>query len=143
MAVAEKPEYVIAITANSPGVMHNPRTVMLRGSRSGKPGNEAEGAEAVSRSQAVGSGESYNWLIDFDGTIYELTGWDRAAWGMRAGSYVICLSQPLASDGIRPAQYESLSWLMLRLERKKGIPRTPDRYISTLGPGFDWSNLGT
>jgi hypothetical protein len=140
MTVAtDRPDYVIAITPNSPGPLENPRAVMLRGTRSGKPGNSKEGAEAVARSQAPGSMESYNWLIDTDGTVFELTGWERAAWSMKS-SYVVGLAQATAADLITDRQYASLDWLMQQIEHKKQIGR--GHYTSRLGPGFEGSRVG-
>ena len=135
-----RPEYVIAVTQNSPGKMlPGVQTVQLRGSRSGKPGNKAEGAEVVARSQSQGSDEGYNWIVDTDGTIYELTGWERAAPNSEH-EYVICLAQPMPADPLTEAQYTALNWLMSRLEAKKNIAGRG--YSSSLGPAFLWDKVG-
>lgn len=146
LVTASKPEYVIAITQNSPGQLDpGVLSVLLKGTRSGQFGNPKEGAEAVARCQA-GDGESYNWLIDTDGTIFELTGWDRAASGS-PDVYVIGLAQPTVQDPIRDRQYKSLEWLMRQLQMRRGVPRAKEGgglagYAGALGPGFSWARVG-
>jgi len=141
MVAMDRPEYTVAVTQNVSGpIAPDVHSVLLRGTRSGKRGNKAEGAEAVAEYQQQGSHKAANWLIDANGEIFELAGWDRAA-GDSRGEYVIYLAQPTPEEPLSQEQYHSLGWLMDRLTARKNIPRARGAYgySSELGPIFDWS----
>jgi hypothetical protein len=148
MVTMARPDYVTAITQNSPGKLEpGTKSVVLQGTGSGRKGNRAEGTEAVAMYVQYGSGVSANWVIDYDGTIYEITGWDRAAWSYPA-DYVIALAQPTTFEQIKEPQYQALDWLIYQLEMRKGVPRKrrmagkDEGYSSNLGAGFTWSRVG-
>jgi hypothetical protein len=83
---------------------------------------EAPVGEVLRRCQDLGSDEGYNWVIDTDGSVYELAGWDRSAVGYPDG-YAICLVLEHAGD-YPEVQRQSLEWLINQLARKRGI--TPE-----------------
>jgi len=112
--VSYRPEYIVAVTQNSPGRLGSEVTnVTLDMAPIG-----LSAGEMVSGAQSPGSEAGYNWVIDTDGTIYELTGWDRAAPG-HLDEYFI----GLVSGDQTGRQRLAIDWLLEQLKRKKGVPR--------------------
>jgi hypothetical protein len=126
MALA-RPFYVNVITQNSVGGMTEGAHLVMLSPAPGPVG------EAVARVQSIGSPESYNWLIDADGAVYELTGWDRAA--LDPGVYLVGM---IDATETTPAQYQALNWLLGQLIRKKGV----NEFQETLGEDFSWVLAG-
>lgn len=87
--------------------------------------------EIINRVQGLGSPETYNFLIDSDGAVYELTGWERAA--LDPGMYTVGMV-----DAMTESQYQSLNWLLGQLIRKKGV----NEFLETLGENFSWVLAG-
>jgi hypothetical protein len=104
-----RPEYVIAVTqAATRRMPPDARKLVL------DAGSQGETAgEIVARCQA--GEDSANWLIDTDGTVYELAGWERATLAY-PDAFVIKLVMPGSDE-----QTRSLSWLTGQLARKKGV----------------------
>lgn len=108
MIVANKPEYVTVVMTNSKPMGPGEKKVDL----SGAPSGETAG-EIIARCQA--GQDSVNWLIDSDGMVYELAGWERAT-PQNPDAYVVRLVMPVSGE-----QQQSLTWLLGQLERKKGV----------------------
>lgn len=85
---------------------------------------------------------SYNWLIDYDGTIYELAGWDLQAWhagsqmsnlNMNPNWYGVAFAQVNTWERITDQQHTAARWLLREINRRTGIPlvkrdNVPGRY---------------
>jgi N-acetyl-anhydromuramyl-L-alanine amidase AmpD len=121
--------------------------VILHGSRSGRAewsksqGDGSEGQRTLTYVRTPGT-TSYNWLIDYDGVIYELAGWDLQAWhaGHRTTSlhmntnwYGVCFAQVDTWEPVTAAQHASAKWLLKEISQRTGIPLrklndVPSRY---------------
>ena len=139
----------MAGTPNTSGKLGRLYGVILHGSRSGRPefslarGDGSEGRKTLAYIQTAGT-TSYSWLIDYDGTIWEVAGWDLQAW--HAGSKVtrlhlntnwlgLAFAQSDVWEPLTGAQYNSGRWLLREIGKRTGIPLTrlnylPDRYAA-------------
>lgn len=127
MAVAmNRPEYVVAVTPTTGLLRPGVYKAGVIGLRTG----ESVG-EIIARCQA--KEESYNWLVDRDGKVYELAGWDRAS-SVTNEQYTVGVVQSMAGD-TSDAEYESLRWLLRQLAVKKGVNLFD-------APGFSMPRLG-
>jgi len=104
-----RPEYVIAVTSTPARQLPAGPRDMHVGYVSGPVG------EALASAQTPGSEEEFNWLIDTEGTVYELHGWDRATVSIPT-AYVVGLVRPESDE-----QRRSLDWLIGQVKRKRGI----------------------
>jgi N-acetyl-anhydromuramyl-L-alanine amidase AmpD len=98
--------------------------VVIHGTRSGNAGNPTEGIGTVNYCTTPGT-TSYNWIIDYDGTIYELIDINNSAWhaGYLNRTHLgAALAQPTVHDRITDQQHSSLKWLLREINRQKGIP---------------------
>jgi N-acetyl-anhydromuramyl-L-alanine amidase AmpD len=98
--------------------------VVIHGTRSGVFGNPAEGIGTVVYCTTPGT-TSYNWIIDYDGTIYELVDIKNSAWHatyLNRNHLGVGLAQPTVDDPIRDAQHASLKWLLQKINHEKGVP---------------------
>lgn len=121
-----RPEYVIAVTPTRGLLRPGAFKAGVIGLRTG----ESLG-EIIARCQA--NDESYNWLVDRDGTVYELAGWDRAS-SVSSEYYTVGVLQSMAGD-TADAEYQSLRWLLRQLAVKKGVNLFD-------APGFSMPRLG-
>lgn len=112
-----RPKYTVATTQNAGGKMpENVHQVWVDRTES-----EKSGAEIVSECQFPGQG-SANWVIDRDGEIYELAGWDRTSLVHADAFYVKMVTDPEAP--MSEEQIKAYSWLMGQLARKRGVDST-------------------
>jgi N-acetyl-anhydromuramyl-L-alanine amidase AmpD len=123
--------------------------VILHGSRSGRAefsklrGDGSEGTRTLAYNQQPGT-TSYNWLVNYDGTIWEETGYEFRSWHagsrtvklhMNANWYGLCFAQSDVWEPLTDAQYASGKWLLGQINRRTGIPLVrqtyvPDRYAA-------------
>lgn len=118
--------------------------VILHGSRSGVAalsklrGNGREGEVTLAYNQQPGT-TSYNWLINYDGTIWEEAGYDVQAWhaGSRQRSlhcnpnwYGLCFAQVDVWEPITDEQHASARWLLADIHRRfPEIPLVRQTYV--------------
>jgi N-acetyl-anhydromuramyl-L-alanine amidase AmpD len=110
--------------------------VIFHGSRSGRPefsllrGDGSEGKKTLAYVKTPGT-TSYNWLIDYDGTIYELAGWGLQAWHaghrttaihMNTNWYGVCFAQADTWEPVTPQQHASGRWLAKQISERTGVP---------------------
>lgn len=104
--------------------MREIRGVVIHGTRSGRANNPTEGIGTVNYCTTPGT-TSYNFLIDRDGTVYELVPPGFAAW--HAGELNwhwlgVALAQGVESDPITPEQHATLRVLLKVLSDRHGFP---------------------
>jgi hypothetical protein len=121
-----RPEYVIAFTPTAGRLAPGVFKAGVIGIQTGETGGEVL-ARCQSRE------ESYNWLVDKDGKVYELAGWDRAS-SITDQYYTVGVVQSMAGDTTDEA-YASVRWLLRQLANKKGINLFD-------APGFSMPRLG-
>lgn len=110
--------------------------VILHGSRSGRAelskarGDGSEGQGTLRYVRTPGT-TSYNWLIDYDGTIHELAGWNLQAWHaghptaslhMNTNWLGLAFAQVDTWEPITSEQHVSAAWLLKEINRRTGIP---------------------
>ncbi len=143
------------------------RGIVVHGTRSGQPGNPSEGVGTVNYCCTPGT-TSYNFVIDTDGTVYELVPPGMAAWHaceLNRHWLGVALAQGTRDDPITDAQHATLAWLLRRLCREYEIPfrrltglagpladcgivehKDTDQGRgygkSDVGPQLDWARLG-
>lgn len=137
----------------------------FHGTRSGHPNNPTEGTGTVGYCLTPGT-TSYNFIIDWDGTIYELVPPGTAAWHAEELNYTflgVAFAQGVESDPITREQHASARWLVTKLSGEHHFPlrRIPgtlagpwaDKGLtqhmdtaqgrrwgkSDVGPNLDWS----
>lgn len=118
---------------------------LFHGTRSGRAefslarGDGSEGQRTIAYCRTPGT-TSYGWIIDYDGTIYELAGWDLQAWhaGHRTTSlhmnmnwYGVAFAQADTWEPITPAQHASGRWLAGEIHRRKGVPLVKLSYVAS------------
>lgn len=92
--------------------------------RYGIYGDWSEGRNTVSYCTTPGT-TSYGYLIDFDGTIYELAGDWLAAWHatyLNRRSRSTAFAQANAGDPLTDAQVKSFRWLCQKQAREGLVP---------------------
>lgn len=109
-----RPEYIVALTQNALGRMTEPKEIVLQAS-------EDDAGEILERCQA--DQDHVNWLIDLDGTVYELEGWDRAVPEHPDGYVVRLVREP--GDYSDP-QRRALDWLIGQIRRKRQVSEVVD-----------------
>lgn len=110
--------------------------VILHGTRSGVVqfsqlrGDGSEGRRTLSYIQTAGT-TSYNWLIDYDGLIWEVAGWNLQAWhaGHRTPSlhmntnwYGVAFAQVNTWEPITDQQHQSARWLLAEINKRVAVP---------------------
>ena len=108
------------------------RGIVLHGTRSGRAGNPSEGTGTVNYCLTPGT-TSYNWILDYDGTVYELVPPGVAAWhaGFLNHNFLgLAFAQPTASDPITDAQHASARWLIARESARYGFPAVRKPWLS-------------
>jgi N-acetyl-anhydromuramyl-L-alanine amidase AmpD len=143
--VPAPPRYVVAGTPNNSGRMGSLYGVILHGSRSGNPafslarGDGSEGVRTLRYVQTPGT-TSYNWLLDYDGLIWELTGWSYQAWhaGHRTTSlhmntnwFGVAFAQVDTWEPITDAQHASARWLLSEIDKRTAIPLVKLDYVAS------------
>jgi hypothetical protein len=103
-----RPEYLYIPTQNARPMAPGTKRLILD---AGEQGETA--GEILARCQT--GDDCVNWLIDTDGTIYEVAGWDRAVLEF-PNAYVIRLVAVSSK-----AQTYSLGWLLGQLSHKREI----------------------
>lgn len=97
---------------------------MLHGTRSGVANNPTEGIGTVNYCTTPGT-TSYHWILDTDGTIYELVPAGYAAWHAAELNYNylgLAFAQGTKDDPITDEQHASARWLIARECKRWGIP---------------------
>ena len=108
MTVTDRPRYVNVLTPPEPPLPPEVRDVEV-------VSVEGPSGTVLAACQAAGTEEGYNWLVDTTGTVYELSGWDKASPSARA-HYLIGYVLPVS-----PEQKEAMTWLLGQLARKKNV----------------------
>lgn len=112
------------------------RGVVLHSTRSGTPNNPTEGIGTVNYCATPGT-TSYNFVLDVDGTIYELVPPGVAAWhaGYLNWTHLgIAVAQGTIDDRITDEQHTSLEWLLRKYTAYYGIPY--QRVLDEKEPGI-------
>lgn len=132
-------------TPNTSGALGALYGVILHGSRSGVAayskarGDGSEGRRTLTYVTTPGT-TSYNWLIDYGGTIYELAGWKlqawhaghtSAAWHMNTNWLGVAFAQVDTWEPITAAQHASARWLLREINRRTGIPLIKRDYVAS------------
>lgn len=106
--------------------------VILHGTRSGNPafsharGDGSEGRRTLAYVRTPGT-TSYNWLIDYDGAVYELAGWFLQAWhagsktnklNMNPNWYGVAFAQVDTWETLTDEQYASGRWLLAEINAR-------------------------
>lgn len=139
------PRYILTGTPNTSGKIGNLYGVILHGSRSGIAaysklrGDGSEGRRTITYVTTPGT-TSYNWLIDYDGTVHELAGWNFQAWhaGSRVPSlhmntnwYGVAFAQVDSWEPMTDEQYASAHWLLNEIRGRTTIPLVQRRWVSS------------
>lgn len=104
--------------------MRQVRGVIVHGTRSGRANNPTEGTGTVNYCTTPGTA-SYHYLIDRDGTVYELVPPGIAAWHAAENNWYwlgVALAQGVESDPITSAQHAALKALLQVLSEQHGFP---------------------
>lgn len=137
--------------------------VVVHATRSGTPNNPTEGIGTVNYCLTPGTA-SYHYVIDTDGTVYELVPPGLAAWHatyLNWSHLGIAVAQGTIDDPVTDAQHASLEWLLRKEAAEYGFPyrRAVDeaqtgiiQHADTaqgrtfgktdVGPQLDWAKLG-
>jgi N-acetyl-anhydromuramyl-L-alanine amidase AmpD len=144
------PRYVVRGTPNHSGPIGPVRGVILHGSRSGRrefsalTGDSSEGRRTLDYVNTRGT-TSYNWLIDYDGAVYELAGWGLQAWHaghvdnelhMNANWYGLAFAQVDTWEPITDAQHASAHWLLQKISSRTGVPLVRLDNVRNRSDGF-------
>lgn len=111
--------------------------IVVHGTRSGRAGNPTEGIGTVNYCCTPGT-TSYNFVIDRDGTVYELVPPGTAAWHAQELNYNwlgVALAQGVVEDSITDGQQASLYWVLRKLCDQYEIPF--QRLTALAGPQAD------
>lgn len=119
--------------------------MILHGSRSGRRefskqlGDGSEGRRTLTYVTTPGT-TSYNWLIDYDGAVYELAGWRLQAWHaghattafhMNTNWLGVAFAQVDTWEPITAAQHASARWLLGEISKRTGIPLVKRDHVTT------------
>lgn len=147
-------------TTNTSGPITRDGTGLAHGTRSGKTsrgifGDRSEGWRTVQYC-AQPETTSYNWVVDFDGTIFELTGYTLSAWHatyLNRRSRSVALAQANAGDPLTVEQLRSFRWLVGELDRRGLVAARPaaseddagwiEHMSSAQGRAFGKTDVGT
>jgi len=144
-----EPRYVVLGTPNTSGPMQPRYGVILHGSRSGVAafskarGDGSEGQRTLRYVTTPGT-TSYNWLLDYDGTVYELAGWDLQAWHagsqtkalhMNSNWYGVAFAQVDTWERLTDEQYAAGEWLLARINARYG-DQIPLRFLPTVSSRY-------
>lgn len=139
------PSYVVLGTPNTSGPMGVVYGVVLHGTRSGLTsrslefGDGREGQATLTYVRTPGT-TSYNWLIDYDGAVYELAGWDKQAWHaghqtrdlhMNTNWLGVAFAQVDTWERITEAQHAAARWLLEEIHRRTGVPLIRRTYVAS------------
>ena len=103
-----RPDVVTVVTQNLRPMDPGARKLVLDSGRRGETSGDI-------LAQCQAGEDMVNWLIDTDGTVYELAGWAKAVPGL-SDAYVVRLVAGRSDE-----QTRSLTWLLDQLSRKKGV----------------------
>ena len=125
-----RPRYVVVGTPNLSGKIRADADLgVAHGTRSevrayGYYGDRSEGRNTVRYCTTPGT-TSYGWIIDFDGTVYELGGYHGAAWHagyLNDDSRGVAFAQANDGDPLTHAQIRSFRWLAQDINKMGLVP---------------------
>jgi hypothetical protein len=134
---AARPAYIVKRSPNDSGAMGAIYGIVVHATRSGTMNNPNEGIGTVNYCCRAGT-TSYNYIIDRDGSVYELVPPGRAAWHAAELNYNwlgVALAQGHVDDPITDQQHETLAWLLRMLCQQYEIPLK--RLATLAGPKAD------
>lgn len=118
---------------------------IFHGSRSGRAefsksrGDGSEARRTLDYVRTPGT-TSYNWLVDYDGTIYELAGWDLQAWHagheiaslhMNTNWYGVAFAQADTWEPITAEQHKSARWMAQQISERAGVPLVKVEHVAS------------